>query len=626
MKTKCVKALIALLTILFSGSCLMQAEAAKRVTLRKDKPFAEQLNRSNTIYCIKSDFDLNGGAVTIPQGSTLKFSGGILKNGKIVGTNTSIDANLVKVMDTSLQVGGTWKVNAVYPQWFGAVGDNITDDTEALVSMFNFPCKKKIIPAGDYSVKEIMSDGINNSIIYGYGATLHYSRYNLDELCGEQYGQILCNYTINSKPQLISHDRGDVTIYGLTIDGHRERFVYKEIANKITSLINHHAVRFICSGKIIIQECEIKNTFMTAVLCEGCDELIIKNCKVIHSGECEKYKPFGYHYTWEGVGLDDRCYLGGTIQTIPCSRCVVKNSYFEDIAGSYASANCKVFECYGNTVINNRGYLHELSTHAKHGSRYVNIHDNTIDKLGSSICMLNNFQIEDGSNNTIRFSNNTIKGYLDAGTRSIPSATQLWYENFTYGEEASGNCKTIISNNKIECSERSASGNMTFNSNCCVMKNNIISHYGNGKNNNQLVYLPRETVEKVYIRNNTIDGINAYLMLVNNCDKLIEIVGNKVTFMSQADALSSVIRANWNNKLNNCKVIIKDNNITGSQYLYSSGDNYNGKIIIEDNETDAIIGVYFNNFIESPVNCKFRNNTFKTKGAKITNSTQLFIE
>ena len=48
------------------------------------------INKSNTIYHIQYDYDLNGAEITIPEGCVLQFEGGSLSNGAVNGDNTVI--------------------------------------------------------------------------------------------------------------------------------------------------------------------------------------------------------------------------------------------------------------------------------------------------------------------------------------------------------------------------------------------------------------------------------------------------------------------------------------------------------------------------------------------------------
>ena len=104
------------------------------VILRKNKSFSEQVTKSNTIYEIRYNFILEKD-ITIPINCILKFNGGSISGGHtIIGQNTSIEAKLIKIFNTDVTLVGIWNVTKVYPEWFGAKGDSITDDYEAFKS------------------------------------------------------------------------------------------------------------------------------------------------------------------------------------------------------------------------------------------------------------------------------------------------------------------------------------------------------------------------------------------------------------------------------------------------------------------------------------------------------------
>lgn len=80
----------------------------------------DMINQANTIYEIRYDFDLNGATITIPENCTLKFEGGKLSNGTLVGASTTIKSNITKIFELSITVEGTWNVEYAYAEWFGA--------------------------------------------------------------------------------------------------------------------------------------------------------------------------------------------------------------------------------------------------------------------------------------------------------------------------------------------------------------------------------------------------------------------------------------------------------------------------------------------------------------------------
>ncbi len=99
------------------------------IILRRDKSFKEQLTQTNTIYEIRYDFDLDGKEVEIPENCVLKFEGGSLNNGTIVGNNTRIKTSVNQIF-TNILIKGSWFISNIYSNWFdfkeGEV-DNITN-------------------------------------------------------------------------------------------------------------------------------------------------------------------------------------------------------------------------------------------------------------------------------------------------------------------------------------------------------------------------------------------------------------------------------------------------------------------------------------------------------------------
>ena len=123
-----------------------------------------KFNKSNVIYKIVNDIDLGNAVLTIPTGCTLDFAGGSIINGELVGTNTKIISGLQKIF-SSIVISGTWTLEAMYPQWFGAVGNDIEDDTISFKSMFSaFKAMKTriLIPKGIYKITESITVSYND--------------------------------------------------------------------------------------------------------------------------------------------------------------------------------------------------------------------------------------------------------------------------------------------------------------------------------------------------------------------------------------------------------------------------------------------------------------------------------
>lgn len=70
------------------------------------------INKPNTIYEIRYDFDLNDQTITIPAGCVLDFNGGSFSNGIIVGTNTIIKS-IYPCLEETLILNGSYKDNTI---------------------------------------------------------------------------------------------------------------------------------------------------------------------------------------------------------------------------------------------------------------------------------------------------------------------------------------------------------------------------------------------------------------------------------------------------------------------------------------------------------------------------------
>ena len=123
------------------------------VILRKETSLALQMTKENTIYEIRYNFDLNGDTLTVPSGCVLKFNGGKISNGVIVGNNTVIDSPLVQIFD-NIEFSGTYLLNEIPITWFGAKTNDETYDNSPCIksaillsNLNNVPVK---IPAGRF--------------------------------------------------------------------------------------------------------------------------------------------------------------------------------------------------------------------------------------------------------------------------------------------------------------------------------------------------------------------------------------------------------------------------------------------------------------------------------------------
>ncbi len=102
--------------------------------IRRNFDFVNQpIDFSNSIWEIRYDFTLNGITINIPENVTLKFNGGSFRNGILNGNHTRINAGIEKIFNDDIILNNGFIIEKVYPQWFGAKGNGINDDSSAMI-------------------------------------------------------------------------------------------------------------------------------------------------------------------------------------------------------------------------------------------------------------------------------------------------------------------------------------------------------------------------------------------------------------------------------------------------------------------------------------------------------------
>lgn len=92
--------------------------------LSKDSSLLSQMTSSDTVYEVRWDFDLDGDTLNIPSNSILKFNGGKIYNGTIVGNNTRIDYSGSNCFGNDIIVLGTWDVSYISSDIIENYGSN----------------------------------------------------------------------------------------------------------------------------------------------------------------------------------------------------------------------------------------------------------------------------------------------------------------------------------------------------------------------------------------------------------------------------------------------------------------------------------------------------------------------
>ena len=109
---------------------------------------------------------------TIPSTTTLRFTKAgsfAIASGKVLTINGSVEADAHQIFSGSGTVAwGDGAVAEIYPQWWGAVGDGATDDTDAIQACFDSMADGMVcrIPSGNYYITSITFDAADECTFY----------------------------------------------------------------------------------------------------------------------------------------------------------------------------------------------------------------------------------------------------------------------------------------------------------------------------------------------------------------------------------------------------------------------------------------------------------------------------
>lgn len=148
---------------------------SKVILINFDADIENKFNKSNVIYKIINDIDLQGGTLVIPSNCVLDFQGGSFSNGTVKGTNTTIVAPSVSLIFEKITLAGSFRNSEFYVDWFGA--SSLKDDNSFYIQQaLSIGAATRIPIAFNSTTYKVASPIIGRDLynikIYGNGATL----------------------------------------------------------------------------------------------------------------------------------------------------------------------------------------------------------------------------------------------------------------------------------------------------------------------------------------------------------------------------------------------------------------------------------------------------------------------
>lgn len=262
------------------------------------------VSKENTIYILQYDYNLNRQTLSVPSGSVLLFEGGSISNGTIVGNSTKIEASSISIFDETMVLSGSWKVQEVYPEWFGAKGDNSTDSTTAIQKAIDFAeliSSNVKISSGEYIIKNtlfikkqsrihIIGDGKYKTFIYlksnsqlesmidinSKEVTTYYQFIKIADL--SLYVEGNATYGIYA-PKLTFSEIHNITVYGAASYAIRIEYGWSNtIYNCLFSRGNNGIFLYRSANAIMMRQCSFTSLEGTAVYLEAGNAISMLDC------------------------------------------------------------------------------------------------------------------------------------------------------------------------------------------------------------------------------------------------------------------------------------------------------------------------------------------------------------
>ena len=368
----------------------------------------EMVSQPHTVYEVRYDFDLNGEEITVPEGCTLKFSGGSLRNGILNCNKTTFDGAYNDCFN-GLKFLGTIINNTVYPSWFGIYPvlsrENITNQQD------KFDCLSSFIRCQSDCVLTFESGfygfGGEGNVQDGWVGNKTYSSYRYYALCLS--GVSLKNFTIIGNNAFFVNTvkchygawkrTGDVfekvdddgtlqyatvgggflfvrtqnaldnlEIYNVISDYTKERYYggYVVIsptqsALNINADVNNLVIKY-CSlynnvtdgianvgntcGNVLIQFCNISSSGRSGISLDTANNAIVDNCNIYYSGDND-FSLSGYKFEGPGCAINSEPTQGHT-QNLTITNCTFIGCAYTYISLGYTGKNANE-----NVVINN---------------------------------------------------------------------------------------------------------------------------------------------------------------------------------------------------------------------------------------------------------------------------------
>ena len=374
----------------------IKGKVTNRYISEKNVLTQDMINKTNTIYEIRYDFDLNEKEINIPEGCILKFEGGSINNGTLGGGFIRCNSINQEVFN-SVSLKNNSVILFLYNNVYTFLGDDYTTTTfrDAIYYAFNNINNKTLVLPQNQTIIMYVSlrlDNKHNFIIDGNGSTLNM---NKDFYIGNSSNFIIKNLNILN--------RGNDQDYPLWIQDGSNNFILDNVNWSGTYSNGKYyggGIHIYSVGKssdnrihdFTVKNCNVKYSNVDGILIHSnCYNFTLENNTVHDCGAI-------------GIEVEGRVGNYNNFTLTPCKNGRISNNCVYSCKDwGYLIIGGDNITMVNNIGVNNKGAGLIL------GSKYCNINSNILEGTAKGLEISSEYFDEKGSNTHINVLGNTIK-------------------------------------------------------------------------------------------------------------------------------------------------------------------------------------------------------------------------
>lgn len=294
--------------------------------------FKEEQNKpiSNVRFIIDEAVDLRGNRIVLGQNCILEFRNGTIRNGEIVGNGTCIESQTRQIFE-NIKLKGTFNIDYAKPEWFGAIGDGVADDTAPIMDAINnlYSLGGGILQFSikDYAISSLDLTKVSCVELRGASGGGGPWKRRTRLLCVSPVDVMIRTASETSRDKEISEFYGhSITVNGLFIDGNKKAKVGVNCLTDtrlektcIRGCLGDGVVLMPLTYPVDINDCEISYNGGNGIMVRAPHTTVykIRNCEINHNGRWGVMINAGSGLSLENLVIQANKAGGLKIQQIP---------------------------------------------------------------------------------------------------------------------------------------------------------------------------------------------------------------------------------------------------------------------------------------------------------------------